>query len=143
MVSGDDMAARLVDRVVPKTIPRMVRDKLAIVVRAIVADGDYETDVIEEALEAWVSRPSVAPGFLPYLLCDVVKARSRFDVRRVMRAAWKTGDVSQLEPFGYVWVCPPIPPGIVDVDDIRSHMLCAKREWIEQLERALPQKVAQ
>lgn len=135
-----ESAAILVSRVVPGSYPTVVRERLTGHAKKILADGT-DCVVVEEALRLWISKTGVSPSFLPFLVCDVLKMRARVDQREVMRACWKTGDTTPLEQFGHMWIAPPIPADLTDVSAIRSFMLAAKRDWIEQLEHDLAPSV--
>lgn len=67
--------ADLVRRVIPETIPGANRTMLRIKASALLNDGT-PADVVEEALQVWLTKTDVGPGILPSLAADVVKRRN-------------------------------------------------------------------
>jgi hypothetical protein len=129
-------AARMVGEVLGERYPAAVAASLAAKVAELLNEGQ-EVQAIRAALKLWSDQPDAGIGLLPFLVARVIRDNQAGDLRALLRASWKSGDVTPLRRHGYWFTPPDIPPDIKTPDRMQAWMLSQKRLWIKDLEKEL------
>ncbi|SKL37398.1 Uncharacterised protein [Mycobacteroides abscessus subsp. massiliense] len=124
-VEADTLAGDMVREVVPASHPSAIRKQLVRQATALLAEG-IDRDIVKRALGLWCAK-DLSPSLLPNLASEAMKEAQRSqNVMNVLRDCWRSGKVTPLKQFGYVFTLPDIPD---DVDrDVFIHQ--AKRDWM-------------
>ena len=89
--------------------------------------------MVKRGLILWTTK-SLSPSLLPALVSEAMKETQRTQtLKSVMREAWKTGQITPLKAYGYVFTPPDFPDDCVEPADRREFMRTAKRKWLTEL----------
>lgn len=124
---------KMVWECLPPGFPNAVHQKLAEKVAELIDEG-VESKIIRKALAVWAETPNAGPGFLPWIVSDLVRDDS--SIESVLDAAFESGDIGELVRRGYSFSPADPPPGL-SVSEMREWMFVAKRMWIEELRRGV------
>lgn len=131
-IEPDTVAGDLVRETVPEQHPSAIRKQLARKAAELLTEG-IDREVVKRALVLWTTK-ALSPSLLPSLASEAMKESQRSQsLRSVMRECWKSGQVTPLKPFGYVFTPPDFPDNCTDPEDRRAFMLAAKRKWLTEL----------
>lgn len=130
-VEPDTEAGSLVRAVVPASHPTAVRKSLTTQASRLLAEG-IDPEVVRAALKLWLAK-SLSPSLLPSLASEAMKdAQRAATLRNVIGECLKSGQVSPLKAYGYMFT-PPDPPDGLDVFQRRQFMSTAKRDWLNEI----------
>ncbi|OYN81721.1 hypothetical protein [Mycolicibacterium sphagni] len=130
-VEPDTEAGNLVRRVVPASHPSVVRAQLVRQASSLLREG-LDLGVVEAALKLWLTK-SLSPSLLPSLASEAMKdAQRAATLRNTINECLKSGQVSPLKAYGFIFTAPDPPDGL-DVEQRRAFMGGAKRDWLREL----------
>ena len=134
-VEPDTQAGNLVRRVIPKAQPVAIRQQLVRRSAELLKEG-IDPEIVERALNIWLTK-GLGPSLLPNLVSEAMsEARRAATLRNTVTECIKTGQVSPLKQFGFIFTPPDAPEGL-DVNQRRAFMARAKQQWLNQVrERA-------
>ncbi|QFG10299.1 hypothetical protein J4U00_gp071 [Mycobacterium phage DyoEdafos] len=130
-VEPDTEAGNLVRKVVPEAHPAAIRKQLAAQSAKLLAEG-IDSEIVERALNLWLSK-SLPVSFLPNLTSEAMKEAQRAaTLRNTIGECLKSGQVSPLKAYGFIFT-PPNPPDGLNVEQRRQFMDLEKRKWLREL----------
>lgn len=132
-VEPNTVAGDLVRKTIPESHPVAIRKQLVRKTADLLREG-IDIEIMERALNLWLAK-DFGPGILPNLVSEAQKeARRAATLRNTITECLKTGQVSPLKAYGYIF-SPPVPPDGLDVDQRRVWMDGAKRDWLNDLRK--------
>lgn len=129
------VAAELVAKHIDPAQPYSVREQLVNKAAELLDEGT-EATILADALTRWGIKPGAGVSLLPHLVSDALRANATAGIDTLLRAAWKTGDLTPLAAKGYTFVCPDIPSDL-NVQQTRAFVHKAKREFLKKLKEEL------
>ncbi|QFG14306.1 hypothetical protein PBI_TOURACH_68 [Mycobacterium phage Tourach] len=130
-VEPNTEAGKLVRKTIPESQPFAIRQQLVKKTAELLREG-IDLEIMERALNLWLAK-DFGPGILPSLVSEAQKEAQRAaTLRNTITECLKTGQVSPLKAYGYIF-SPPVPPDGLDVDSRRVWMDRAKRDWLNEL----------
>ncbi|QXO14304.1 hypothetical protein SEA_CHASER_65 [Mycobacterium phage Chaser] len=130
-VEPNTEAGNLVRKVIPESQPVSIRKQLVKKSTDLLREG-IDPEILERALNLWLAK-DFGPGILPNLVSEAQKEAQRAaTLRNTITECLKTGQVSPLKAYGFIF-SPPVPPDGLDVQQRRAWMDGAKRDWLNEL----------
>ncbi|AXH67874.1 hypothetical protein J4T99_gp069 [Mycobacterium phage Bromden] len=130
-VEPNTEAGNLVRKVIPESQPVSIRKQLVKKSTDLLREG-IDPEILERALNLWLAK-DFGPGILPNLVSEAQKEAQRAaTLRNTITECLKTGQVSPLKAYGFIF-SPPVPPDGLDVQQRRAWMAGAKRDWLNEL----------
>lgn len=127
-VEPDTVAGALVREVVPVEHPSAIRKQLARRASELIAEG-IDSDHVKRGLVLWTEK-DLSPALLPSLVSQAMNTHKHTQsLLNVLRDCWRTGDVTPLKPFGFVFTVPDLPSGL-SADARRECIRQAQKTWL-------------
>ncbi|SIL73510.1 Uncharacterised protein [Mycobacteroides abscessus subsp. abscessus] len=127
-VEPDTVAGAMVREVVPVEHPSAIRKQLARRAAELIAEG-IDPDHVKRGLVLWTEK-DLSPSLLPSLVSQAMNThKQNQSLLNVLRDCWRTGDVSPLKPFGFIFTIPDLPSGI-DASERRDLIREAQKAWL-------------
>lgn len=134
-VEPNTEAGNLVRKLIPASQPSAIRHQLVRQSSKLLSEG-ISPEIVEAALVIWLSK-GLSPSLLPALASEALRDAERANtLRNTIAECLKTGQVSPLKAWGYVFEIPDAPPGL-SVDERRAFMDNAKREWLNGIRKGV------
>lgn len=130
-VEPDTEAGNLVRRVIPESHPSAVRTQLVRQASSLLSEG-ISPDIVEAGLKLWMTK-DLSPSLLPSLTSQAMKeAQHAASLLNTIQECLKSGSVSPLRNYGYMFVPPDVPDGL-SLEEWREFMEAEKLKWLNEL----------